>query len=90
MAKKPVTKKKSSTDILTEEEIVHEAERQGDLSHEEAEQILEEDSKLEAGVQPVAATDNESDVKRPEVQGHRKTKFEQPGTNNIKREVIEE
>jgi hypothetical protein len=77
-------KKKASDAEVTEEEIVREAEAQGDLSHDEADSILAEDAKKQD-------QDDESDVKRPGLTGHNgekpKTDFEQPGQNNQKRVV---
>lgn len=62
-------------------EFAAEAEKTGDISHEEA-------------VQASKPADD-ADVKKPELKGHTKEeygqpKFEQPGTNNQKREVIGE
>lgn len=81
-------KKKKMSEHITEEEMVQGAEDAGLLEHNEAEEILEEDKKFDE-----VGMDDESDVKRPELTGKKKpvkTKFEQPGTNNQSREVIEE
>lgn len=82
-----MAKKKKEVEI-SEEEMVHEAEAQGLLEHDEAEQILAEDKVQEQGGRGFQGAADESDVKRPELKGERaKPKFEQPGTNNQSRIV---
>lgn len=73
-------KKKKKTEEVNE--FAAEAEAQGDISHDEA-------------VAPVVDEAKDGDVKKPQLQGHTKDeygkpKFDQPGTNQQKREVIGE
>jgi hypothetical protein len=62
------------------EELASQEEVEGTLDEAQASHVDESEKKKS----------DESDVKKPELKGSKKPKFEQPGTNNQSREVIEE
>lgn len=93
MRRKVTGKKKEQEDV---NEFAHEAEVQGDMSHEEAVEASHSERAVEASAPVIAEPKKEEgELAAPQLHGKRRVgkgpkKFEQPGTNNQSREVAPE